>query len=319
MSEKRHYAYAITDYLKERMDGKDEAARVLRRQYVPHGDERHTRSDESDDPTADEHHSPCAGIVHRYDDRVLLMPLLGCAVYCRFCFRRAVVGGGMLSAAQLREALSYIKDNTQIREVIISGGDPLILSVRRLRFLLEFLQGVKHVDVIRIHSRVPVADPARIDDKILAALDEVEKGLFLVIHANHASELRHEAVRAACHRLGRARVALLGQSVLLKGVNDSADALEDLWRAMVRLRIKPYYLHHLDRARGTSHFRVSMKKGRALVDELRGNLSGIAQATYVIETPRGSGKSPLAQSWVQEHGNGYIIRDYNGGTHFYGD
>lgn len=259
-------------------------------QYIPDPSELLTAPDEIEDPTADAPFTPVKGIVHRYPDRALLKPLLACPVYCRFCFRREVVGpdGGLLTEAELDAALAWIAGSPAIREVILTGGDPLMLSPRRLSALVARLSAIPHLEIIRIHSRVPVADPARVTEALVAALG-TEKAFFLCVHANHAREFS-AAAQAALARLTRAGVPLLGQSVLLRGVNDSAEALEGLFRAMLRARVKPYYLHHLDKAPGTARFRVPEAEGLALMAALRGRISGLAQPAYVTETPGGGGK-----------------------------
>ncbi|WP_137177555.1 lysine-2,3-aminomutase-like protein [Roseomonas sp. AR75] len=266
------------------------------RQYIPDAAELLTAPHEIEDPTADAPFTPVKGVVRRYPDRALLKPLLACPVYCRFCFRREVVGpdGGLLTEAELAAALDWLAATPEIREVILTGGDPLMLSARRLGALMQAFGQIPHLEIIRVHSRVPVADPARVTDDLVAALDS-DKAFFLCVHANHAREFSADAA-AALRRLSRAGVPLLGQSVLLRGVNDSAEALEDLFRAMLRHRVKPYYLHQLDPAPGTARFHVPEAEGLALVESLRGRISGLAQPTYVKETPGGGGKVPVRRA-----------------------
>ena len=262
-------------------------------QVIPHPDEQHTAPHELGDPTADAAFSPLPGLVHRYPDRVLIKPLLICPLYCRFCFRREQVGpdGGLLTESQIAAIIAYIQARPEIREVILTGGDPLLLSPRRLHALLGALDAIPHLDQLRIHSRVPVAEPARITPDLLAAL-ATEKPLYLAVHANHAREFAPAAV-AALRYLAAAGLVLLGQSVLLRGVNDSEEALEALFRAMLRHRIKPYYLHQLDPAPGTARFEVPVAEGLALLAALRGRLTGLAFPTYIQEQPQGAGKRPL--------------------------
>ena len=261
-------------------------------------------------PVGDHPHSPIKGIIHRYPDRVLLMPTLACAVYCRFCFRRETVGGdGGLSAEDLAAALDYIGATPAIWEVILTGGDPLVLSARRIGEIIQALDRIPHVKVIRLHSRVPVAAPERIDAGLIAALKQTGKAVYVGIHCNHAAELTGEAV-AACARLADAGIPLLAQSVLLKGVNDTAEDLENLFRALVTARIKPYYLHQLDYAPGTGHFRVPLEQGLALVQALRGRLSGLALPTYILDIPGGAGKVPVDSGYLSPEGDGtYIVRE----------
>lgn len=284
------------------------------RQFVPHPDELHTLPHENPDPIGDGVHSPLPGIVHRYPDRVLLKPLLICPTYCRFCFRREHVGpeGGLLTEAQQEAAVAYVAARPAIREVILTGGDPLMLSPRRLRALLTRLGAIPHVELLRIHTRVPVADPARITGDLADALDH-ETPLYLAVHANHAAEFTGEA-EAALARLARRAVPLLGQSVLLRGVNDSAEELEALFRAMLRARVKPYYLHQLDPAPGTARFHVPIERGRALLAELRGRVTGLAWPTYVQDIEGGHGKVPIGPTYMDPQLPG-IIRDPWGAPH----
>jgi lysine 2,3-aminomutase len=263
------------------------------RQFIPNMAELVTAPHETADPIADEALSPVPGIVHRYPDRALLKPLLACPVYCRFCFRREQVGpdGGLLTEAELAAAYAYIAAHPEIREVILTGGDPLILSPRRLGDILAALSAIPHVEVLRIHTRVPVADPALVTDALADALD-ISSPLFIALHANHAREITPEAI-AAVAKLQRRGIPILGQTVLLAGVNDSEDALAGLFRAMLRARIKPYYLHQLDPAPGTARFHVPIARGREILGRLRGTISGTALPTYILDRPGGLGKVPL--------------------------
>ncbi|WP_431280825.1 lysine-2,3-aminomutase-like protein [Humitalea sp. 24SJ18S-53] len=285
----KRYAIAVSPAVAALIDRADPADPIAR-QYVPDAAELVTAPWEIDDPTADAPFTPIKGVVHRYPDRALLKPLLACPVYCRFCFRREVVGpgGGVLTDAELDAALDWFAATTAITEVILTGGDPLMLAPRRLARIVARLSAIPHVQVIRLHTRVPVADPARVTEALVAALDS-EKAVFICVHANHAREFSI-AARDACRRLTAGGIPLLGQSVLLRGVNDSTAALEDLFRAMLRSRIKPYYLHQLDNAPGTARFRVPPEEGLALVGALRGRVTGLAWPTYVVEAPGGAGK-----------------------------
>ena len=263
------------------------------RQFIPHPAELITAPHEDADPIADEALSPVPGIVHRYPDRALLKPLLACPVYCRFCFRREQVGpdGGLLNDAELATAYAYIAAHPQIREVILTGGDPLILSPRRLGEILRALSNIAHVELLRIHTRAPTADPALITDALASTLD-ISTPLFIALHVNHARELT-PAVTTALQKLQRRGIPILGQTVLLAGVNDSEAALGDLFRAMLRARIKPYYLHQLDAAPGTARFNVPVERGREILASLRGKISGTALPTYIYDRPGGLGKIPL--------------------------
>jgi lysine 2,3-aminomutase len=285
-------------------------------QVIPGEAELATAPHEQLDPIGDDAFSPIAGIVHRYPDRALLKPLLVCPLYCRFCFRREQVGpkksqiGGMLTEAQTEAALAYLRAHTAIREVILTGGDPLLLSPRRLAALLGALEAIPHIELLRIHSRVPVADPGLVTEALVAAL-ATEKPLWLVLHANHAREFS-DAAGAVLRRIQAEGVPVLGQSVLLRGVNDNAQALEDLFRAMLRARVKPYYLHQLDPAPGTSHFHVPIQEGQRLLAALRGRVTGLAWPTYVLDIPGGHGKVPIGPAYLTGDGR---IADPWGHTH----
>jgi len=306
------YAIAITPDVAALID-QDDPADPIARQFVPSPEELRAGQGELSDPIGDRAHSPVKGIVHRYPDRVLLKPLHACPVYCRFCFRREQVGPGgeALSATELDAALDYVRAHAEIWEVILTGGDPLMLSPRRLGRLLDALESIPHVATIRIHTRVPVAAPAMIGGPLLSVLKR-RKPLWVAIHANHPRELT-TAVGEACAGLVSAGVTLLGQTVLLRGVNDDPAILEALFRAMVAVRIKPYYLHHPDLAPGTSHFRLSIAEGREIVRALRGRLSGLAQPTYVLDIPGGAGKVPVGPDWTLSDG----VHDPAGRFHSY--
>src|SRR4051795_3992758 len=288
------YAVAVTPDIAALIDPADPNDPIAR-QFVPDVRELDTQPGESADPIGDRVHEPVEGLVHRYPDRVLLKPVHVCAVYCRFCFRRAMVGPGgvkALSPKALAAALAYIHERPEIWEVILTGGDPLVLSPRRLGALVRDIAAIEHVKVVRIHTRAPVADPDRIGPAMVRALKAKGKAVYVALHANHPREL-HDRARAACARLIDAGIPMLSQSVLLRGVNDDPDTLGDLMRALVECRIKPYYLHHGDLAPGTSHLRTTIERGQELMQALRGRLSGLCQRTYVLDIPGGHGKSPV--------------------------
>jgi len=287
------YAISVTAHVAGLIDAADPADPIAR-QYIPDGAELVTAPWETDDPTADGPFTPVTGVVHRYPDRALLKPLLACPVYCRFCFRREAVGpdGGVLSEAELDAAIAWFARTREVREAILTGGDPLMLSARRLGGILARLGALEHIETLRVHTRVPVADPARVDAGLVEALRGAGKPVVVAVHANHAREFSAPAV-AALARLAEAGVGLLGQSVLLRGVNDSVGALEDLFRAMLRARVKPYYLHALDAAPGTARFAVPDVEGVALVRGLRGRVPGHAIPAFVRESAGGGGKKPV--------------------------
>ena len=317
------YAIAVTPDIAGLIDPSDPADPIAR-QFIPTAHELVMQGGENADPIGDHAHSPVAGIVHRYPDRVLFKLVHVCAVYCRFCFRREMVGPGKdsaLSEAAYQSALDYIRGHNEIWEVILTGGDPLMLSPRRLAEIMADLASIDHVRIIRLHTRVPVADPARVSDEMVAALRVKGAATWVALHANHASELTSKA-RAACDRLVDAGIPMVSQSVLLRGVNDNAEALEALMRGFVECRIKPYYLHHGDLAPGTAHLRTTLAHGQELMRHLRGRVSGLCQPEYVLDIPGGYGKSPVGPNYLTaDHSKAretrYRIADYCGDIHLY--
>jgi lysine 2,3-aminomutase len=307
------YAVAITPAMEALID-ESEAHDPIAAQFRPDPRELYTAPDELSDPIGDDPHTPVKGVVHRYPDRCLLKLVHVCPVYCRFCFRREMVGpqgDGTLTSNELDTALAYIAAEPKIWEVILTGGDPFLPSARRVRDITERLASIEHVKIIRWHTRVPVVDPLRVTPDLVEALRTASATTYVVLHANHPRELTEQA-RAAIARIVDAGVPMLSQSVLLKGVNDDADTLEALMRGFVEARVKPYYLHHLDKAPGTSHFRCSIAEGQKLVQELHQRASGLAQPTYVLDMPGGHGKAPLASPSLRETPEGLEVRDRSG-------
>jgi lysine 2,3-aminomutase len=314
----RRYAVAVSSHLLSLVDPADPND-VIARQFLPSLDELVTLPEELADPIGDNAHSPVAGIVHRHKDRVLFKAVAACPVYCRFCFRREMIGPGKdnnLSKEAFDAAIAYIAAHSEVREVILTGGDPFILSPRRVGEITQRLAAIAHVNVIRWHTRVPVTDPARVDDAMVAALYAPGAVTWVAVHANHAREFAPEA-RAAIARLVYGGIALVSQSVLLKGVNDSEDALVDLMDAFIANRIKPYYLHHPDLAPGTSHFRVGIEEGLALMKALRARVSGLCMPTYMLDIPGGFGKIVLESDHLEKTESGYRVRDGAGTWHRY--
>jgi lysine 2,3-aminomutase len=317
------YAVALTPDVAALIDPADPNDPIAR-QYIPSTDELVMQSGESADPIGDHTHSPVEGIVHRYPDRVLFKLVHVCAVYCRFCFRREMVGPGRESALSQRTyqcALDYIRAHREIWEVILTGGDPLMLSPRRLGEIMADLAAIDHVKIVRFHTRVPVADPNRIDAAMVKALQVDGATTWVALHANHPRELTADA-RAACARMIDAGIPMVSQSVLLRGVNDDAATLEALMRAFVECRIKPYYLHHGDLAPGTAHLRTTLEQGQQLMRALRGRVSGLCQPEYVLDIPGGYGKAPVGPNYLSQtrepHPESrYRIADYCGDVHLY--
>lgn len=318
----RRYAVAVSPHLLSLIDPSDPNDPIAR-QFLPSLQELTLLEDERADPIGDGAHSPVPGIVHRHTDRVLFKAVASCPVYCRFCFRREMIGPtsaagkqNALSPADFDRAIGYIAAHPEVWEVILTGGDPFILSPRRIAELTDRLAAIDHVKIIRWHTRVPVVDPARVTDEMVAALAAPGARTWVAIHANHPRELAPEACRAIA-RLSEGNIGLVSQSVLLKGINDDVETLAALMRGFVENGIKPYYLHHPDLAPGTSHFRLSIERGMALVAQLRARLSGLAMPNYMLDIPGGFGKVPLNGDHVEKSASGWRIRDAHGIWHDY--
>ncbi|GJD98861.1 lysine-2,3-aminomutase-like protein [Methylobacterium isbiliense] len=313
------YAVAVTPDMAELIESPEDG---IGRQFLPDPAELDTAPGERADPIGDDVHAPLPGIVHRYPDRVLLKPLHVCPVYCRFCFRREVVGPeglGALSEADLDAALAYVAARPGIWEVVLTGGDPLLLSPRRLARIARALGETEHVRVLRLHTRVPVVEPARVDAALIAALKAFGRAVFVALHANHPREFT-PAAQGAVARLVDAGIPLVSQSVLLRGINDDAETLAALMRAFVENRVKPYYLHHGDLAPGTGHFRTTLREGRDLMRTLRGRISGLCQPTYVLDIPGGHGKVPVGPDYLAPRagaGESWTVTDPDGRPHAY--
>ena len=288
------------------------------RQFLPSAQEREIGPEALADPIGDRAHQPVPGLTHRYPDRAILHLTQTCAVYCRFCFRRETVGdAGTLDESALEGVYAYLAATPAIREVILTGGDPMVLSARRLGAVVARLAGLGTLDAIRIHTRVPVVAPERITPSMIRAL----KGpvpVWVVVHTNHPQELGAGAL-AALGRLADAGVPLLSQTVLLRGVNDDPAVLEALFRALYRARVKPYYLHHCDLARGAGHFRTTIAAGQAIMAALRGRVSGAMLPAYVLDIPGGHGKVPIGPGYLEPGPGGWVVTDPNGGRHGYAD
>ena len=312
------YAIAITPAMAALIDPAD-GGDPIARQFMPDAHELNAVAEDLADPIGDNAHSPVEGIVHRYPDRALIKMLHACPVYCRFCFRREMVGPGgkALAGAAFDQAMAYLAGKAGIWEVIITGGDPFMLSARRIEALMQALAGMPHIKVVRWHTRVPIVDPDRVTPRLVKALTSGGKAVYVGIHANHPREFS-PAAKAAIGLLAEAGIALLSQSVLLKGINADAPTLAALMRAFVENRVQPYYLHHPDLAPGTAHFRLGIAEGQAIMRQLRGHLSGLAQPTYVLDLPGGHGKVPIGPDLLAPHTDGrHRVTDRNGAVHLY--
>ncbi len=322
----QRYAIAVPPHLRQQILLEATPNGPLARQFVPDARELQARPDEVADPIGDNAHSPVKGIVHRYRNRVLLKIVRVCPVYCRFCFRREMLGPSgetMLTETEVVNALAYVARHPEIEEVIITGGDPLVLSPRRIENLTQALSNIGHVTKLRWHSRVPIAAPERVTRDLVSAISATDRQVRVAIHTNHAHELTRDA-RRACQQLKDAGFELLSQSVLLRGVNDDVDIITGLFEAFKDLSIRPYYLHQLDLAPGTHHFRVSIQEGQALLNVVRQRAPNLPQPDYILDIPGGFGKVPLADSHVRlvdrdQDGDIYRVRDPLGSVHIYRD
>ncbi len=316
-----NFVAALPDELRSSIDLSNPDDPVAK-QFVPDPQELHILPEEYEDPIGDNPFTPIKGITHRYPDRLLLKPVHVCPAYCRFCFRREKVGSGSetLTSQEMEAALDYIRQHPEVWEVILSGGDPFLLSKRRLASIIEALDAMEHVEVIRIHTRVPVVSPSTIDMDFVQVL-KVPTPVYVILHCNHPQELSN-AAQSACAQMSDVGIPLLSQTVLLRGINDTPEVMERLLRQLTRLRIKPYYLHHPDLAQGTSHFRVSIAEGQALMQTLRGRISGLCLPTYILDIPGGYGKVPIGPNYLLPSGepanhNTYLVTDVQGRQHTY--
>jgi lysine 2,3-aminomutase len=271
--------------------------------------------DGEDDPLDEDKDSPVPGLTHRYPDRALLVTTHVCTMYCRFCTRKRATmkrGGWDAVSRDDERMVEYVRDHPEIRDVIVSGGDPLTLPLEKLAFFLESLAAIPHVDVIRVGTRVPVTLPQRLDDEELLGVLSASDKVWIQTHFNHAREVTQESARA-CKRLRMAGLPINNHAVLMKGVNDSLAAQRDLCRALLRIKVRPYYLFHCDPVTGAGHFRTSVWKGIEIIEGLRGHMSGLGIPTYVVDAPRGGGKIPLAPNYlVSAADDAVILRNYEG-------
>lgn len=306
------FPMSITPYYLGLCDPLDPACPV-RRQCVPCADEAATVPGDLRDPLGEEAHEVAPHLVQRYPDRVLLLATDRCSVYCRFCTRSRMVGagGGVRGALQLAPAFAWLRGHPEVREVIVSGGDPLVASTERIAQTLSELAAIPSVELVRIATRTPVTLPQRITSELCAAL-RLHPSVWLMTHFNHPKELTETSLRA-CARLVDAGIPVMNQTVLLRSVNDEADVLERLFRGLVRTRVKPYYLLQADPVRGTAHLRTSIDRGLTLIADLQGRLSGLAVPKYVVDTPGGHGKVPLLpDSIVARNGGTTTLRTFRG-------
>lgn len=295
----------------------DPNADPIAAQFVPRQEELVSLPYESSDPIGDRRYLVTSRLVHHYRDRALLLVNDRCATYCRHCFRRHFTGhgGGRLTEDQLEEACAYLARTPTIRELLLSGGDPLMLADQELESVIARVKGIDPDYIIRVCTRMPVVLPSRMTESLASMLGGFES-LWMVIHTNHPRELSNE-FREGVRRVIRAGVPVLNQAVLLRGINDDADTLEALFRGLVRAGVKPYYLFQGDLAAGTAHFRVPVERGIGLMHELRARLSGMALPTYAVDLPGGGGKVPVESALMRTESDAYVFRGPDGGEYRY--
>jgi lysine 2,3-aminomutase len=314
---KQLFRFGITPHYATLIDADDPAC-PMRRQAVPHNGETLVAPFESADPLHEDEHAPVPGLVHRYPDRVLFLVTHECPLYCRYCTRRRLVGDQQaVTTPMLEQALAYIAATPEIRDVLISGGEPLALSDRRLEWLLERLRAMPHVEIVRIGTRMPVVMPQRITENLVTMLRR-HHPLWLNTHFNHPFELAPIATRQAMERLADAGIPTGNQSVLLRGINDCPVVMRKLVHELVKVRCRPYYIYNCDLSEGLSHFRTPVETGVAIVEALRGHTSGYAVPTFVVDSPRGGGKIPLSPDYVfRRHDGHYTLRNFQDETFEY--
>jgi lysine 2,3-aminomutase len=309
---------AVTPYWVTLMDAADPDC-PIRRQAVPLKEEFVFGAKEFVDPCAEDRDSPVNGLVHRYPDRVLLLATEQCAMYCRHCTRRRLVGEKEVSALNektLDAALAYIRSNRKIRDVLISGGDPLMLEDDELETILLKVKSISHVEFVRLGTRVPVTLPQRITPSLVALLKKFSP-LWISIHFNHPREVSKRC-KAACDMLADAGIPLGSQTVLLKGVNDRPYVMKKLMHELLKVRVRPYYIYQCDPVKGTAHFRTPVAVGINIIDKLRGFTSGYAVPTYVVDAPGGGGKIPVAPNYlISQDKDKHVLRNYKGKLYTY--
>ncbi|HEX4122973.1 MAG TPA: KamA family radical SAM protein [Verrucomicrobiae bacterium] len=305
-------ALAITPYFFNLIDPTDENC-PIRRQVVPRIEETHTASWEMADPCGEDEHSPVPGLVHRYPDRVLFLVTDRCASYCRYCTRSRLVSNaaGYDFHPEFERQIEYVRQHPEVRDVLLSGGDPLLLSDEKLEFLLSRLRSIPHVEFLRIGTRIPIFLPQRVTPELCAMLKKYHP-LFISIHSNHPRELTTE-VRDALARLAEAGIPLGNQSVLLRHVNDDSVVMRALVQKLLMCRVKPYYLYQCDLITGSAHLRTSVRKGLEIMENLRGHTTGYAVPQYVIDAPGGGGKVPINPGYILSHNaDRVVIRNFEG-------
>ncbi len=311
------FKMAITPYYARLIDS-DADNCPIRKQAVPSINELHIDEADMDDPLCEDQYSPVEGIIHRYPDRVLFLLTHKCSMYCRHCTRRRIVGceDFSLSNNKLEAALNYIRNNKNIRDVLLSGGDPLTMPDNWLKNIIKKLRDISHVEIIRIGTRTPVVLPMRITDELLEMLKKYHP-IWINTHFNHPKEITEESAKA-CEKIVNAGIPLGNQSVLLRGINDNAETLKELFTKLVKIRVRPYYLYQCDVSKGISHFRTPVSKGIEIMKSIRGYISGYAVPEFVIDAPGGGGKTPVNPEYITSNDKKKVVlRNFEGKTYTY--
>ncbi len=298
----------------------DDPACPIRLQSVPQGAELLTAPEEMADPCGEDKNSPVRGLVHRYPDRVLFLVNEMCAMYCRYCTRSRMVGDGhrTLSMSTYEAAFDYIRSNKKIRDVLISGGDPLTLSDKVLEYIIKTVKSIPHVEFVRIGTRIPVTLPQRITTELVTMLKKYSP-IWMSIHFNHPKEIT-KRVKFACDLLADSGIPMGSQTVLLKGINDKPHIMKKLMHELLKIRVRPYYIYQCDPILGSKHFRTPVSAGIEIMEKLRGHTTGYAVPTYVIDGPGGGGKIPVSPNYITSHENGkWTLRNYAGKEFTYFD
>jgi len=309
---KGRLALAVTPYFASLMDPVNPNC-PIRRQAIPRAEELHLSKNDMVDPCGEDKDSPVPGLVHRYPDRVLLLVTDQCATYCRYCTRRRLVGSSERSITQgsFEEVLKYLKSHKKVRDVLLSGGDPLLLENERLEEILSRLKAISHIELLRIGTKVPVTLPQRITVGLVRMLKKFHP-LMISIHFTHSKEIT-DAVKKACNELADGGIPLGSQTVLLKGINDKPYVMKKLVQELLKIRVRPYYIYQCDLAMGTEHFRTSIATGIQIIEKLRGHTTGYAVPAYVVDAPGGGGKIPVEPAYVVSRGKGKVVlRNYEG-------
>ncbi len=312
----KNLPFAVTPYYLDLINPCDPQD-PIRKTVIPRVAEFTTAPSEMVDPCGEDSHMPVPGLVHRYPDRVLFLVNETCSVYCRYCTRSRLVGSGK-HQVEFGEVYEYLRNHPEVRDVLISGGDPLVMSDEKLEGIIQNLRAIPHLDIVRIGSKIPVVLPQRITDDLVNMLKKCHP-FYMSIHFLHPAEITPE-VEAACNKLADAGIPTFSQTVLLKGVNDDPAVMKELMLKLLKIRVRPYYIYQCDPVQGTTHFRTSVDKGLEIMEHLRGHITGYGVPTYVIDAPGGGGKIPISPDYIVSREPGKItLRNFRNQVYEYID